>query len=62
MFGRERLERWRKVRESVDPQGVLWSEWLEERVGNGAQEKGMEVRREGRWEDVMGQSGWWGLW
>uniref|UniRef100_A0A0K3C9Y8 D-arabinono-1,4-lactone oxidase n=1 Tax=Rhodotorula toruloides TaxID=5286 RepID=A0A0K3C9Y8_RHOTO len=57
MFGREKLERWRKVRRECDPEGVLWSEWLEERVGTGKEEKGMEERREGRWEDVMGQSG-----
>ncbi|GAA5988536.1 hypothetical protein JCM10908_003610 [Rhodotorula pacifica] len=59
MFGRERLERWRRIRDEVDPQKIMWNQWLEERVGSTEGRAGVarEETRSGRWEDVMGRSG-----
>lgn len=62
MFGSERLDRWRAIRDRVDPDRVMWSEWLEERVGSSSAGRAKAVvpaeeKRSGRWEDVMGQAG-----
>lgn len=57
MFGRDRIQRWREIRDEVDPDQMFWHGWLEERVGSteGRAEVGAAEKREGRWEDVMGQ-------
>jgi hypothetical protein len=62
MFGRDRIDRWRAIRDRVDPDGVMWTEWLEERVGSSSAGRAKAVesaeeKRSGRWEDVMGQGG-----
>ncbi|BGP28254.1 D-arabinono-1,4-lactone oxidase [Rhodotorula toruloides] len=62
MFGKKTLEKWRKVRETCDTSSVLWSEWLEERVGSGKEKEGREAEAEGGKEDVVGQPRWWDCW
>lgn len=54
MWDAERVEAFRRVRKEVDPSGVLWNEWLEERIGREVGTEGRSERNRRR-EDVMGQ-------
>ncbi|GAA5838165.1 hypothetical protein JCM11251_004728 [Rhodosporidiobolus azoricus] len=60
MFGAQNVEAFHRVRREVDPEGIMWSRWLEERVPGGEGGKTVhgvsekEGKRSRRYEDVMG--------